>query len=673
MHASSPFGIALLLLAAPAFAVPMPPVPVEAEDRDGHRLLVLPRGDEHLSWLEDLAGFTLAWDEAGGRWRYARAESDGRLVPTHLRAGHGDPRALGLLPHLRPSSDALRAADERRRRAAPRAFAPMKGVVRNLVLLVKFKNHSTKYQPADFEPVFNGATDSVRAYYDEVSGGTVQLTSTIEPWLELSQNDAHYAFNGAHPDGHPEEMVMEAIAALDAQRFDFKRFDQNDDGFIDAIDVIHTGKGYESTPNPDSIHSHFARLITPITTHDGVRIVAYHTEPELRGNGEITMIGGIVHETAHFFGLPDLYDTTFASSGLGLWCLMSSGAWGGPDLNGTKPTHLSAWAKARLGFVTPRTIATSVTHQVLQPVEEGGAVVRIEAGMPTSQYFLLENRRKVGSDLYLPGSGLLVFHIDERMADNNDSLHYLVDLEQADGLRTLNTSALDDGDAQDPFPNASHVSFTPETTPNSQPYGGKPTSKVYLTNIVREDAAIAFDFRLASALGTACQADLECGSNFCASQLCCDTACDGPCEACSEAAGADRDGHCAPFSNVSCDDHDLCSRRDICESGACVGHDPVTCAPTDECHAAGLCDPATGKCSWPPAPDGTPCSKGACLDGACQSPPADAGLVQPSPDAGSPTTPTQTKGCGCASGGSGPAAILGGLTLLATYRRRRRP
>src|SRR5439155_21273300 len=50
---------------------------------------------------------------------------------------------------------------------------------------------------------------------------------------------------------------------------------------------------------------------------------------------------------------------------------------------------------------------------------------------------------------------------------------------------------------------------------------------------------------------------------------------------------------------------------------------PVVCAPLDQCHSAGICDPATGICSNP-ALDGTPCDDGdacttedTCSNGAC--------------------------------------------------------
>jgi cysteine-rich repeat protein len=73
-----------------------------------------------------------------------------------------------------------------------------------------------------------------------------------------------------------------------------------------------------------------------------------------------------------------------------------------------------------------------------------------------------------------------------------------------------------------------------------------------------------------------------------------------------------------------CDDGNACTRRDTCESGTCVGGDPVICSPLDQCHDAGVCDPATGACSNPATADGTVCddadactSEDTCVAGAC--------------------------------------------------------
>ncbi len=92
-------------------------------------------------------------------------------------------------------------------------------------------------------------------------------------------------------------------------------------------------------------------------------------------------------------------------------------------------------------------------------------------------------------------------------------------------------------------------------------------------------------------------------------------ACDPATGACSDPAVAD---------GVDCDDGDACTQADACLAGACVGNDPVLCAAADPCHVAGVCDPATGVCSSPPAADGTPCDDGngctqtdACVAGLC--------------------------------------------------------
>jgi len=72
---------------------------------------------------------------------------------------------------------------------------------------------------------------------------------------------------------------------------------------------------------------------------------------------------------------------------------------------------------------------------------------------------------------------------------------------------------------------------------------------------------------------------------------------------------------------TACNDSDMCTQTDACMAGTCAGADPVVCAALDQCHVAGTCDPASGVCSDPVAPDGTTCDDGnACTSNdACQS------------------------------------------------------
>jgi hypothetical protein len=79
-----------------------------------------------------------------------------------------------------------------------------------------------------------------------------------------------------------------------------------------------------------------------------------------------------------------------------------------------------------------------------------------------------------------------------------------------------------------------------------------------------------------------------------------------------------------PQSGVTCDDGNACTPDDVCQAGVCVGGPPLVCSALDQCHVAGVCDPATGQCSQPAKPNGTPCEDGnlctlgdACVGGAC--------------------------------------------------------
>src|SRR5207249_4992487 len=68
-------------------------------------------------------------------------------------------------------------------------------------------------------------------------------------------------------------------------------------------------------------------------------------------------------------------------------------------------------------------------------------------------------------------------------------------------------------------------------------------------------------------------------------------------------------GACVHTNNTKpCGDGDRCTHA--CQNGTCTESNPVVCTASDQCHLAGTCDPATGRCSNPNAPDGTACKDG---------------------------------------------------------------
>ena len=77
----------------------------------------------------------------------------------------------------------------------------------------------------------------------------------------------------------------------------------------------------------------------------------------------------------------------------------------------------------------------------------------------------------------------------------------------------------------------------------------------------------------------------------------------------------------AKLDGTACSDGDACTLADTCQAGVCTGADPVVCTAQDQCHDTGVCDPATGVCSSPAKLDGTTCNDGnACtLTDTCQA------------------------------------------------------
>ena len=512
----------LLCLAGAAYAVPANPRAAAVAQADGSTVTVRLRGDEYHHWHEDRDGYTVLKDKAARTWFYAEKAGDGSLRPGAHRVGSVEPDKAGFKKGLRDDRRVKAGAERRRRDEAARrarasasplrvssvlggqasAIAPsaaqparapiLTGTMKNLVILARFSDQAATHSQTSFNNLFNqvgynldGAVGSVKDYFLETSYGNLTVQSVVTAWVTLPQNQAYYGANDV--DGYdlrPREMVRDAINALEASGFDFSQADGNGDGEVDGLTVILSGFAEEYTDNPtDAIWSHQWELITPLT-YDGVRMEAYHTEAEIRGWSDtpssqgISRIGVICHETGHFLGLPDLYDTTYNSNGVGSFCLMSGGSWNGADEDGASPAHLSAWPKKNLGWAAATQLTTIGTKSLGRIAADPAALYLLrDAAFPASEYFLIENRQGYGFDAYLPGSsrGLLVWHVDESMAGNDNPAHYKVDLEEASGTQHL-TAAYNSytiGDDADYYRAGNNTDFTDATAPNSISYSGQ--------------------------------------------------------------------------------------------------------------------------------------------------------------------------------------------------------
>ncbi len=97
----------------------------------------------------------------------------------------------------------------------------------------------------------------------------------------------------------------------------------------------------------------------------------------------------------------------------------------------------------------------------------------IKSSIQGDEYFVVENRQRVGFDASLPGSGILIWHVDETRNNNDIASRRIVDLEEADEAASL-FDPDNPTEGSDPWHDSS-TGFSPTSTPNSNDNSGART------------------------------------------------------------------------------------------------------------------------------------------------------------------------------------------------------
>ena len=492
-------GVPILSL----FAVPAFPEPFEVVQPDGYRFLVQIIGDEFFHYIiETESGCVIRLDEESNYWVHAPlpgVEDDYPFLP--VQGGS----AGRIAP---PSKEAIEAAREKAltsgnfylEASQRKRSAPTTGTVKIPVILINFSDRSTMYTNAQFDQLIFGnypalaPNGSMKDYYNEVSYQQLTLTGSVLGWYTSAHGHDYYGQNDANgQDFDPRALVTEAVLAADPF-VDFSQFDNDSDGFVDMVIVVHQGRGEEESGVPTDIWSHQWSLNYLGLLVDGVRVSQYTLQPE-KYQSQMTAIGVIAHETGHAFGLPDLYDYSNATNGIGRWGIMGSGSWNYLSQPGDCPAHFCAWSKKDLGWLTVDSVNGYSGSKTLLPSVTSKTVLKYANPSDALEYFLMENRKLAGFDRGLPGAGMLLLHVDDKV-DNNDLgawSHKRVDVEEADGLNHLDTKA-NSGDAGDVFPGASNnTAFNDTSNPNAKWYNGS-NSALQITQIQKTGDQISMNF-----------------------------------------------------------------------------------------------------------------------------------------------------------------------------------
>ncbi|MCL6584168.1 MAG: M6 family metalloprotease domain-containing protein [bacterium] len=379
---------------------------------------------------------------------------------------------------------------------APGPLIKAQGTFRALVILVDFSDNQGQTDKDHFyEMLFSLGTyptGSMRDYYQEVSYGQFDLTGEVNgtigappDWFRMPQTYSYYLGGQSGLGNYPtnaQKLAEDAVVAADPY-VDYRRYDNNGDGEVDSLFIIHAGPSAEASTNPEgSIWSHRWEMKNPPVL-DGMRFRGYSMESEYTRTPGDGTIGVFCHEYGHELGLPDLYDVGHSGGeGIGNWGVMGGGSWNGTP-HGSRPAHFCAWSKVKLGWVNPIVLRSNQIKVNIPQVETQPSIFLLWTdGAVGTQYFLVENRQKVLFDDSLPGDGLLIYHVDDQVKRQDNPVHYKVDVEQADGAFDLNNGT-NSGDQGDPWPGSvGKRNFNQSSTPNSADYQGQKT-QVAVRNI----------------------------------------------------------------------------------------------------------------------------------------------------------------------------------------------
>ena len=436
--------------------------------------------------------------DASGQWVYAGTRtaknlSGDFLAPTQIVVGRHDPAAAGIQPHLVSSQQ----ADSLYHHVAKAVSGsnPIDNVTGTIPLLVILGYYDDAHTAANctncattpvttFQSTIFGATQSVTHYLNTVSDGALTVTAAAESegtandgivgWLRLGATTPQ-GVSSTTTSYKSNRIAADAINGA-MNYVDFTAFDSDHDGTVTSLElsIVVVVGGYEASYGRDargtlltddttsprlwgqsrSFVPAFSGVAVPTQSKNGRTVsinttsggLAYSIVGELHGNHGATM-GIITHELGHsMLALPDLYDVSRGSYGVGVWSLMSYGSWGqalGDDYAGMTPVMLDAWSRVALGWILPSTAESASTVTIAAGTQ--GDVIKLPT-RNANEYFLLENRQNAGYDagltflLFSTGfGGVAVWHVDDDVGtpgmnnDNTTPTHKRVDLVAAVG------------------------------------------------------------------------------------------------------------------------------------------------------------------------------------------------------------------------------------------------
>lgn len=393
------------------------------------------------------------------------------------------------------------------------------GKHRGLVILMQFKDQ--KFVTPEPQKVFdrffnetgyneNGMSGSVKDYFLAQSYNKLEIDFDVVGPYTAKDSMAYY---GSHimiddndnVDAHAEELIAEAAQQASAD-VDYSKYDWNEDSVVDQVFVIYAGYSEAQGAAPETIwpHEWSLKYAGMDIKYNGVTLATYGCAAELMGDGVnntgiMDGIGTACHEFSHCLGLMDMYDTESQTNyGMSYWDVMDSGCY--LD-NSCTPAGYTSYERWSCGWLEPTELKGDMTQIAgMKPLAESPECYVMYNDAYKNEYYLLENRQKVGFDAALPGHGLLVLHVDYDRTTwlnnkvNADPDHQRVTIIPADNEAVISLKSM----AGDPFPGTSgNTALAVYSTPAPTLYHANTDGSYYMNKAIdsiteSEDSLISF-------------------------------------------------------------------------------------------------------------------------------------------------------------------------------------
>lgn len=301
-----------------------------------------------------------------------------------------------------------------------------------------------KIQDLFFGEAEDTAWESVSSFYEKSSYGALNLAGTVTPWFQSGMTAEEFATlepSGDYADYYEPTWSMGTAAIEWYKQYtgsDLKEFDQNSDGFIDAVWMVYSapnqtnGVGYSA----DVADVMWAYVYWNYNNYNAADVddpkpftygwASYDFMYEGYGDTQIDA-HTFIHETGHLMGLDDYYTYDGKSD----W-----GAAGAIDMMDNNVADHNGYSKMYLDWILPTVIdgtKNSVTL-TMTPFQDSGDVIIIGNdwnGSAFDEYLMLEfytptglnekdstvrysNNRKA-----MTQPGIKLYHIDSRLGKYN--------------------------------------------------------------------------------------------------------------------------------------------------------------------------------------------------------------------------------------------------------------